>query len=102
MALEMYLEGLGFRAIGRILKVNFMTVYYWIKAWGEQAESLKSDTEVSVVEIDEIHSYIGQKKTTVGYGLLLIDIEKSSSLLCVAPEGLKRAVSSGTPLKTKP
>jgi hypothetical protein len=31
--------------------------------------------------MDEMHSYIGQKKTTFGYGLLLIGMEKSSSIL---------------------
>lgn len=31
MALEIYLEGLGLRAIGRILKISHATVYYWVK-----------------------------------------------------------------------
>jgi transposase-like protein len=31
LALEMYLEGLGFRAIGRILKISYGAVYQWIK-----------------------------------------------------------------------
>jgi insertion element IS1 protein InsB len=35
MALELYLEGLGFRAIGRVLRMSYVTVYYWIKEWGE-------------------------------------------------------------------
>ena len=33
---EMYLEGLGFRAIGRLLKINYAAVYYWVKEWGEK------------------------------------------------------------------
>ena len=33
LALEMYLEGLGFRAIGRILKISYGTVYQWVKKW---------------------------------------------------------------------
>ncbi|MFT4968242.1 MAG: hypothetical protein ACI9CD_001274, partial [Candidatus Deianiraeaceae bacterium] len=37
--------------------------------------------EISVVEIDEMHTYIGSKKTQLGYGLLLIDMEKDSSIL---------------------
>lgn len=83
MALEMYLEGVGFRAIGRLLKISFVTVYYWIKDWGEQAASLKSDNSIEVVELDEMHTYIGSKKTTVGYGLLLIDMVNSTSILSV-------------------
>jgi transposase-like protein len=31
MALEMYLEGLGFKAIGRLLRISFGAVYQWIK-----------------------------------------------------------------------
>ena len=41
---------------------------------------------VSVVELDEMPTYIGSKKTTVGYGLLLIDLENDLSLLSVGTE----------------
>jgi hypothetical protein len=30
-----------------------------------------------------MHTYVGQKKTTAGYGLLLIDMESGISLLSV-------------------
>ncbi|KAA6314808.1 hypothetical protein EZS27_034636, partial [termite gut metagenome] len=33
-ALEMYLEGLDFRATGRLLPISYGTVYAWVKAWG--------------------------------------------------------------------
>jgi transposase-like protein len=36
-ALEMYLEGLGFRAIGRLLRISYGTVYYWIRKYGSTA-----------------------------------------------------------------
>ena len=62
LALEMYLEGMGFRSIGRVLKVSFVSVYNWIKAFGEQVELVKSSKEVTVVELDEMHTYIGSKK----------------------------------------
>jgi transposase-like protein len=38
MAFEMYLEGLGFRAIGRILKISYGTVYQWVKRWSSNLE----------------------------------------------------------------
>ena len=41
-------------------------------------------TPVKTVELDEMHTYVGQKKTTAGYGLLLIDLEKGISILSVA------------------
>jgi len=61
-ALHLYLEGMGFRAIGRILGVNYVTVYWWVKKIGETAEVSKTEKPVAVVELDEIHSYIARKK----------------------------------------
>lgn len=65
MALEMYLEGLGFRAIGRILKISHVTVYYWVKEWGENVSLPPKEKCVDIVELDEMHTYVGSKKTTV-------------------------------------
>ena len=82
-ALYLYLEGLGFRSIGRYLKVSHVAVYNWIKSYGEEIEKLRTDKEIEVVELDEMRTYIMSKKTIVGYGLLLVDLEKnlSTSLL---------------------
>jgi len=83
LALDMYLEGLGFRAIGRVLKISYGTVYAWVKEWGSKVSLPRRETPVEIVELDEMHTYVGQKKTTVGYGLLLIDLEKGISILSV-------------------
>lgn len=69
-ALNMYLEGLGFRAIARVLKVSHVSVYRWIKTMGQQAATLESLSVIDVVEMDELHTYIGHKKTIVGFGSL--------------------------------
>ena len=84
LAIEMYLEGLGFRAIGRILKISYGTVFQWVKKCGENLELPRRSEAIEVVELDEMHTYVSQKKTTDGYGLLLIDMEKGLSLLSVA------------------
>ena len=81
-ALHLYLEGLGFRSIGRILGVSNVSVLKWIRAFGEQAENIRSEQRLDVVEMDELHTYIGQKNTITGYGLLLIDMGKDSSASC--------------------
>mgnify|MGYP001757345627 FL=1 len=72
MAIDMYLEGLGFRSIGRVLNISYGTVYQWVKQLGEQHE-IKADADqvIDIVELDEIHSYTKFKKTTAGLGLLL-------------------------------
>ena len=67
-ALEMYLEGLGFRSIGRLLKTSHVSIYNWIKAFGEEINQIRSEGKIEVVEIDEMHTYIGQKK-------LLLDLD---------------------------
>ena len=51
--------------------------------------------KIEMVEVDEMHSYIGSKKTTVGYGLLLIDMEKDSSTSLLATEATKQQQSFG-------
>ena len=65
LALEMYLEGLGFRAIGRILRISYGTVYVWVKEWGSKVSLPRRETPIRIVELDEMHTYVGQKKTTV-------------------------------------
>ncbi len=84
-ALELYLEGLGFRSIGRFLRCSHVAVYNWIRSYGAAIEGLRSDTAVEVVELDEMHTYIGSKKTIVGSGLLLIDMANASSTALWVP-----------------
>ena len=62
LALDLYLEGLGFRAIGRILKVSNTAVLGWIKKSGEAVKLQVADEPVEVAEVDEMHSFVGQKK----------------------------------------
>jgi transposase len=62
-ALAMYLEGLGFRSIGRLLGCSHVAVYQWIKQSGEKAHLTLPATEIEGVEMDEGHPYGGSKKT---------------------------------------
>jgi transposase len=78
-ALQLYLEGLGFRSIRRFLKCSHIAVYNWIKAHGESIELLHFGNDIEVVELDEMHTNIGSKKTIAGSGLLLIAMESNSS-----------------------
>jgi hypothetical protein len=95
-ALHLYLEGLGFRSIGRILRVSNVSVLNWIRDFGKKVQELNSDSQpIEMVEVDEMHSYIGSKKTTAGYGLLLIDMEKDSSISLLATEEVKQRKSFG-------
>ena len=97
LALKLYLEGLGFRSIGRILGFSHVSVYYWIRDFGKKIIELgeKKEEHISVIEIDEMHTYIGNKKTTNGYGLLLIDLENGSSVLSLGREMQKQVKNCG-------
>jgi transposase-like protein len=101
LALHLYLEGLGFRSIGRVLSklldglVSYGTVYSWVKKYGEETELPVQDNPIEVMELDELHTYVGKKKLTAGSGLLLIDMESGSPHLFVGTDLLKQLKSSG-------
>ncbi len=79
MAIKMYLEGLSFRAIGRLLNISHQTAYRWVKQLGKQYQvKTNTDEVIDLVELDEMHSYIGHKKTTAGSGLPSTDTANKS------------------------
>jgi transposase-like protein len=67
-AFELYLEGLGFRATGRFLHISYGTVYQWITQWKRHLELPDRNGNISVVEPDKMHTYMGRKK-------LLLDMD---------------------------
>jgi transposase len=85
-ALILYLEGLGFRSIGRFLNVSHVAVFNWIKSFGEKLEGFRNTEAIEVIELDEMHTYIGSKKTIVGSGLLLIEMGTDSSTVKLVQE----------------
>jgi transposase-like protein len=95
-ALQLYLEGLGFRSIGRVLGVSNVSVLNWIRNYGEKVKELQSNNKpIKYAKLDEMHSYIGNKKTSVGFGLLLIDLGKDLSTSLLATEATKLQLNSG-------
>ena len=82
----MYLEGMGFRSIGRVLNFSNVSILRWIRSLGEQIKKIQKEPPCAQqVEIDEMHTYV-QKKMRRGYGYLLIEKEKSSLILLSAEE----------------
>ena len=85
LALKLYLEGMGFRAIGRILGVNNVTVLNWIRTLGKsvkayvQTQMPDDIRHVDVVELDEMWHFTKKKNESFGFGSLLIDIPKKFS-----------------------
>jgi transposase-like protein len=83
LALALYLEGFGFRGIGRILKISYGTVYSWVKLWKGSASFPRRESPAKVVELQELLAYIGSQKAVGRHGLLLIDLEKEVSLVSI-------------------
>ena len=91
LAIQMYLEGLGFRSIERILKVSNVSVLNWVKDLGKQVEEYRKPVkDIEIIELDELHTYIQSKKTIVGSGLLLIGLDINSSISCLVAGGQKQ------------
>jgi transposase-like protein len=88
--LSMYLEGLGFHSIGRLLNVSHVTVMNWIKKYGSELSTIRSPKPVQVMEMDELHTYVMSKKTTAGYGLLLIERQENTLISLLATEEQKQ------------
>ncbi len=87
LALMMYMEGMGLRSIGRIIGVSNVTVLNWIKNFGIKAGELPTKCEpIKEVEIDEMHTYVGSKKTKNGCGWLLIRWDENGYSSYVAIE----------------
>jgi transposase-like protein len=63
-AVQMCLEGMSFRAVGRALSVNFQSVINWFNAAHDQLPHHVEDTSPAEnVEIDELFTYIGKKRS---------------------------------------
>jgi transposase len=95
LALTLYLEGLGFHSIARVLKVSHVSIIKWIKKIGHKVGEIKNDNPVEIVEIDEMHTYVRQKKTINGYGLLLIEKEGNTLISLLGQEEQKQGRSYG-------
>ncbi|MEA3450933.1 MAG: hypothetical protein U9Q83_03410 [Bacteroidota bacterium] len=63
-ALQLYSEKLGFRSIGRVLRVSNVSILNWIRNFGNKTKELQAyNTSIKFAELDEMHSYIGNNKT---------------------------------------
>lgn len=84
-ALKLYLEGMGFRAIGRVLNVSNVTVLNWVRYFGKslknyvQTELPDDIRQIDVIEIDEMWHFTQKKNENYGSGLPSSVIRKKFS-----------------------
>lgn len=62
-AAEMYVDGMNLRKIARHLKVHHRTVALWVLDHAEALPNAPMPDEVKDAEMDELFSFIGDKKT---------------------------------------
>ena len=77
-AIALYLEGVGFRAIGRLLQVSNVAVLKWVRKAAESLPEHQALATVDVLEMDELWHFIQKKAVNSGYGLLLTVSETRS------------------------
>ena len=65
----MYLNGMGFRAIERVKGIHHTTIINWVKQVGKLLpNAYDPETIPQVVELDELETFVGSKKTKDGSG----------------------------------
>ena len=75
LAVLLYLCGLSMRTISKIVKTDVHAVYRWIRKFAEENyEKPAPKSSKVVVELDEMWHYIKAKKTSAGYGRLIVAI----------------------------
>jgi transposase-like protein len=64
-ALRLYVDGMNLRRIGRVLGMSYQSVANWAKSYAAQLpETPPAPTEsVAVAELDEVYTFVGDKKT---------------------------------------
>ena len=88
LAVSMYLNNSGFRAIGRVLDVDFQLVHHWIKQAGKIVEKevakVKDEArDIAILEMDELYSFVEKNAGNCEYGWLSIGTE--TRLLHITP-----------------
>jgi transposase len=63
----MYVDGMNLRKIARHLKVHHRTVALWVVEHAEALPNVPMPQEVKDSEMDELFTFIGDKKTTLTF-----------------------------------
>ncbi len=62
-AIQLYVDGMNLRRIARHLGVNHQSVANWINRYAREIPPAPVPEEVESAELDELFTYIGNKKT---------------------------------------
>lgn len=66
--LEIYVNGMGFRAIERVTGVNHNTITNWVKKAGNFLPEGSDYSEIpEVSQVDELNTFVGKKSLAVDW-----------------------------------
>ena len=82
-ALQLYLAGLGFRSIGRLLKCSHVTIAQWINEHGDTIKIIRASSEISFVKTKDLHNFIDNKNHVKNSSALVFDMQNESTSLCI-------------------
>ena len=82
-ALQLYLAGLGFRSIGRLLQCSHVTVSQWIREHGDSIKLIRANNVVNVIKTKDLHTYVNQKLNSPQATTLVIDMQTDCTALCI-------------------
>jgi transposase-like protein len=72
-ALAMYMNGSSLRSIAKHLKASTPSVLSWIRSFKALAEKRPEVGSATVVELDELCTFLTQKNAKYGYGWLFVE-----------------------------
>jgi transposase-like protein len=82
-AIHLYLEGKGFRSIGRLLGVSNVTVLKWVRNMFGDVPKIRNDyRHVDKIGYKQVGDFVLSRKDKVGKGWLLIGIDENNPVTC--------------------
>lgn len=89
----LYINGLSFRTIARLLHTSATSVLSWVRKFALQHyEKPQPNAEAVVIQLDEMWHFLHLKKTNFGYGKLIMlihDNPLTGNMAIVIPIHLK-------------
>ena len=88
--LHLYLEGMTHGAISRLLNESYQNVKNWIEKYGEEFNRIKSEGEISEIQVTEIQKQIRKGVTQSKFLLMDVMTNPTRTYLTRGRDALKK------------
>lgn len=73
--LQLYLEGLSYREIERLLGVSHVTVMNWVRKYGiKRLDDIRYHPTYKILSHAELKAFVSDKDTLKGHGVLITEV----------------------------